>query len=393
MCTLEMTRFERFLLDELWEAYLGARKGKRKTVDEHQFELNAMENILNLHQAILNRTYKPSKGVAFIVQDPVVREIVAAPFRDRVVHHFLYNTCAEWWDRRFVADSYSCRKGKGTLYGQRRLQGHMRKAMNESAEGKAFIVKLDLQGYFMSLQHKKLYEQILWGLERQFFDPSRPDSQNGIFCHHDDRLKLYKLLKYLWREIIFDEPMKGIRIRGRKSDWRKLPASKSLFCQPKGQGIVIGNLTSQLLSNIFMDQFDRHVIFDLGYRHYGRYVDDFYIIVPNERKKILLADIREMEEYLQRELSLTLHPKKRYYQDASKGVAFVGAMVFAQSKIPNKRTRSNYKRAIYHLATEGEGRIEDLVARTGSMRHLNSRKFLAKAFEELGWEYNHLFVK
>lgn len=140
--------FEDFLLEELWEAYFTARKGKRHTIDEHRFELNAMENILDLREAILRRVYKPSRGVAFIIQDPVTREIVAAPFRDRVVHHFLYNICAEWWDRRFSADSYSCRKQKGTLYAQERLQKHIRQALNESPSHRGFIVKLDLRGIF-----------------------------------------------------------------------------------------------------------------------------------------------------------------------------------------------------------------------------------------------------
>lgn len=126
MTSYDDRRFARFLLHELWVAYYTARKGKRHTVDEHRYELNAMEDTIDLRDSIMRRYYKPSRGVAFIVRDPVIREIVAAPFRDRVVHHFLYNICADWWDRRFIPDSYSCRKGKGTLYGQKRLAHHLR---------------------------------------------------------------------------------------------------------------------------------------------------------------------------------------------------------------------------------------------------------------------------
>ena len=99
------SRFAKYLLTELWTAYDAARKGKRHTIDEHRFELNDIEDIINLRDSIMRRFYKPSRGVAFIVRDPVTREIVAAPFRDRVVHHFLFNISADWWDRRFIPDS------------------------------------------------------------------------------------------------------------------------------------------------------------------------------------------------------------------------------------------------------------------------------------------------
>lgn len=387
-------RFEEFLLEELWEAYLSARKGKRHTIDEHRFELNAMENLLLLREAILRRAYKPSRGVAFIIQDPVTREIVAAPFRDRVVHHFLYNICAEWWDRRFLADSYSCRKGKGTLYAQERLQKHIRQALAESAAHRAFIAKLDLRGYFMSLEHEKLFERVVWGLERQFYGDGyvgsksrlERDQFNGIRCRPEDRAELFETVRYLWHEVIFDEPMRNIAIRGKRSDWRFLAPSKSLFQQPKGRGIVIGNLTSQLLSNIFMDQFDRFVRFELGYRHYGRYVDDFFVLVPWERKAQVLRDIKVMEKYLKSEMGLMLHPNKRYTQEVGKGVSFVGAVVYEHCKIPGRRAKRNCFAAAYRLATNGEGDIEGLLARFGCMEHLDSYQFQEKVWRSFGWE-------
>lgn len=379
------TRFDRFVLDELWRAYYDARKHKRGTFDEHKFELNAADNIMNLYESIQRRVYEPSRGVTFIIHEPVIREIVAAPFRDRLVHHFLCNICMGWWDRRLIPDSYSCRKGKGTLYGQRRLQHHIRLAKNESATNQAFVVKLDLQGYFMSLRHNKLYERVLWGMEQQFQDHERTREENGIRCNEEDIAKLYDLLKYLWWEVIFDRAMNGIRLRGQRSDWRDLPPSKSLFSQPLGQGIVIGNLTSQLLSNLYMDTFDRFAKFELGYRHYGRYVDDFFIVVPMEEKEKLLADVGVIERYLRNELSLTLHPDKRYLQDAARGVAFVGGMVYAHRIVPGKRMRKRYRNAVYRLVTQGEGKIEGIVARSGSMSHMGSGDFLAEVFESVGW--------
>lgn len=381
------TRFENFVLDELWQAYDTARKGKKHTVDEHRFELNDMANIIDLKDCIIRRQYKPSRGVAFIVRDPVTREIVAAPFRDRVIHHFLFNICADWWDRHFSPDSYSCRKNKGTLYGQKRLEHHMAVASKNFTKP-AFYIKLDIQGYFMSLKHELLYEQVLWGLQKQFFESRRPDVANGIRCHPADRQTLYKLLKYLWHEVIFDEPMRDIAIRGMRSDWRFLPKNKSLFHQPKGRGIVIGNLTSQLLSNIFLDQLDRFVTFDLGYRHYGRYVDDFFIIVPMEKRAQLLRDVSVIESFLQNKLSLTLHPDKRLASTINKGVPFIGAVCYPHFIIPGRRVRQNCYHAAYKLATEGQGDIDGLIARMGHVQHLNSRKFFKRLFDDFGWEYD-----
>lgn len=378
-------RFADFLLKELWSAYDTARKGKRHTVDEHRYELNAMENTIDLRDCILRRYYKPSRGVAFIVRDPVIREIVAAPFRDRVVHHFLFNICADWWDRRFITDSYSCRKGKGTLYGQKRLARHLRQ-VTANYTIPAYAVKLDIQGYFMSLNHEKLYARVLWGLEQQFHHNPRIADDPDIRCHPDDRERLYDILRYLWREIIFDHPMDDIAIRGRRSDWKKLPHSKSLFHQPEGRGIVIGNLTSQLLSNIFLDQLDRFVTFDLGYKHYGRYVDDFFILVPITKRNQLLRDIEVIEKYLRTELKLTLHPKKRFKQPAIRGVPFIGAIIYPGFIVPGKRIKDNCYRAAYKLATTGEGDFEGFTSRIGTLKHINSRKFLKKLFDSFGWE-------
>ena len=105
--------FKEWLLEELIEAYYAARKnGKRKTKNEHRLEVNELENLITLRDTILARKYKPSKGIAFIIYDPVIREIFAAPFVDRIVHHFLYKHTISWWEPRLWRGAYSCRKGK-----------------------------------------------------------------------------------------------------------------------------------------------------------------------------------------------------------------------------------------------------------------------------------------
>ena len=361
-------QFSEWLYDQLYEAYLRARKGKRRTKDEFIFEINEGENLLLLRDDIINRTYKPSRGIAFVIHQPVIREVFAAPFRDRVVHHFLYNTVYDWWDRRLIYDSYSCREGKGTLFGIERLDHHIRKVSQQYSR-ETYVIKLDIQGYFMSLPRTRLYSRAIWGLDRQFPKGGR----------------VYETCKFLWREIIFDEPCAGVKKRGGEKSWKKLPDSKSLFCQPPGRGIVIGNLSSQLLSNIYLDTFDRFVTMQLGYKHYGRYVDDFYIVVTREELDRAMKDVEVMEDVLL-EMGLTLHPNKRYIQNVRHGVAFLGATIYPHHIVPGRRVIRNFKNAIRE--GQGEGNyVESVTSYMGHMAHFDSKRAIGKCFEEVGWEY------
>ena len=363
---------EDWLFDQLFIAYIEARKHKRHTRDEHAFEMNDIENIMLLRDDILNHNYKPSRGVAFIIHDPVQREIFAAPFRDRLVHHFLYNMVAEWWDRRFIYDSYSCRKGKGTLMGVKRMQQHMRQ-VTETGKYEAYAIKMDLQGYFMSLPRKLIYERVCWGLERQFVDPKMA--------------WLKDLLSYLWQEIIFDDPIRNVKIRGTDKDWDGLPSNKSLFCQPPGQGIVIGNLSSQLISNIYLDQLDRYMRFELGYKHYGRYVDDFYYIVRKEDLPKALEDVLRIKDFLIN-IKLTLHPKKQYIQNVQRGVPFLGCIVYPNAIHPGKRMKGHFYDAMMRYAM-GDNELESITSYLGYLKHVRGKKLAGKIFELAGSEYNY----
>lgn len=362
--------FSDYLYQELLEAYYKARVGgKRKTEDEHRFEANDIENILRLRDSIMARTYKPSRGVAFIIHDPVTREVFAAPFTDRVIHHFLFKHTNAYWEPRLINAAYSCRKGKGTLYGIKDLQRKMRR-VSQNGTKDAVVVKCDLRGYFMSLNHKKLFQRICWGLDRQF----------------PEKGELYRTLKYLWREIIFDDPTKDIKIRGRKSDWDTLPADKSLFSQPKDRGIVIGNLTSQLLSNIYLDQLDRYIMLILGYKNYGRYVDDFITVVTKEELPKLMRDLHKIKRYLEK-LGLVLHPNKTTVTPVKDGVEFLGTKVYWDHITPGKRISKNFADAAYRLATTGEGKLSSISSYDGHLAHYDSHKMLKKIYDGVGWDY------
>ena len=190
----------------------------------------------------------------------------------------------------------------------------------------------------------------------------------------------------MWHKTIFDDPIHGVHKKGDLSGWDKLPASKSLFGQPAGKGIVIGNLTSQLLSNIYLDLLDRFVVYDLGYKHYGRYVDDFYIVVSEYELPQLKRDVGAIEAFL-RLKQLTLHPKKRMLREASQGVPFLGAVVHKNHIVPGQRLNKNTKIACREVIM-GIRDIDTIVSYLGHAKHMNSAKMLKDAFCEVGWEYS-----
>lgn len=362
--------FSNYLQERLFMAYKEARLGKRKTRDEQRFELNLDENLMLLRHDIMDRSYVPSRGTAHIIHEPVMREIFAAPFRDRVVHHYIYDQVYEWWDKRFIYDSYSCREGKGTLMGIKRMDYHIRSASRNYAE-KVYVLKLDIQGYFMSLPRKDLYQRAIWGLERQYAG--------------DTDAMEFRTLKFLWHQVIFDDPIVGVKRKGKLSDWDLLPSSKSLFCQKPGVGIVIGNLTSQLLSNIYLDMLDRFIVYDLGYKHYGRYVDDFYVVVTEPEVPQLLRDVKAIEEYLKM-MKLTLHPRKRLLVTIDKGVPFLGAIIHQGYILPGERLKRNFRQACVAVQA-GAKDIETLVSYLGHTKHFNNIMFLTEEFERIGLDY------
>ena len=365
--------------EELWDAlvlaYQMAKRGKMRTADQHKFEVRWYENLRILYFDIIYRTYNPSRSKAFITHNPVDREIFAAPFRDRVVHHLIYGICGSWWNRHFIYDSYSCIPGKGTKVGVERIQHFMRSAVQEDKRngrsGKEVrVLKRDLSGYFMSLEREVLYKRVMFGLDRQF----------------PDKGYTYRLMEFLWRKIIFDDPIEGVRVVGKKSDWEKLPPNKSLFHQPPGKGIVIGNQTSQLLSNIMLDLLDRYVTIELGFKRYGRYVDDFIIVATEEEypaaKEVMMEKI---PKFLAR-YGLRVHPKKIYNQRVGHGVSFLGQYIYLSHITLGKRTARNFYKAAMDYS-HGKGGEEAIVSYLGMGKYTASAGLNAKVFESVGWRY------
>ncbi|MDF1498686.1 MAG: RNA-directed DNA polymerase [Patescibacteria group bacterium] len=173
------------------------------------------------------------------------------------IFQFIFNYISPIFERLFINDSYSCRVGKGTSYGIKRMDYFIR-SCSKNYKKDCWILKMDIKGYFMSMDRNILYKKI------------------------ESRLKTVKnadfdvdLILYLIRAVVFHNPTKNCVIRGAKDNWVGLPKSKSLFFAGKDKGFPIGNLTSQLFGNIYLNDLDCFVKYKLGFKYYGRYVDDF----------------------------------------------------------------------------------------------------------------------
>lgn len=361
------------LLVELYVAELLARKGgKRKTMDTHGFEANLFENLIRLRDALWEAEYKPSRGTVHVIFDPVQREIFAAPYVDRILHHWVVGTIMKWQDKRLIYDSYSCRKDKGTLFGVKRLRHHIL-SVSQNMKKKAYVVQLDISGYFMHIKRDVLYERVIEGIDKQF-PPEKRD-------------KRYMILKWSAYQVIFDDPTDGVRLQGTYEDWRGLPMDKSLMMQPDGRGMVIGNYTSQTFSNIYLDPLDRFITLTLGWKHYGRYVDDFYIVVTEEELPKAKRDIEAIQKFLQG-YGLSLNKKKTKVTEVHQGVKFLGAVVRGIRVFPGRRIVRNFYKAAYEVEV-GLRDPDVITSYLGMLSHYDAGKIIKKVFDSVGWDYQY----
>lgn len=325
-----METFEH-LLYQLHLSYLQARKNKRNTHNQLAFELNQETHLHQLSKAICERKYTPKPCIAFIIKKPVMREIFAADFSDRVIHHLIYRCIYPLIDKKLIHDTYSCRVGKGTLFGIKRAKGFMRSCSQDFTK-ETYFLKLDIEAYFMNMQHGILIEKVIQML------PKNKKSFLGI-----SRTTLI----YLMRQTIFNTVTENCRIKGSKSDWLVLPPSKSLFNYPTNIGLPIGNLTSQVFGNVYMNNFDHFVTKELKINHYGRYVDDM-LFVHND-KAYLESIIPKLSNFLSTNLKLKIHPNKILLKSIDEGIPFLGQIIKPHCSYIGNRTKNNFYQAIQEI--------------------------------------------
>lgn len=325
------------LLLDVFDAYFQARRNKRSTRSQLAFEMDLECNLAELYQDIAERRYEPLPGICFIVDKPVKREIFASRFRDRVVHHLLYNYLMPTFDSTMIFDSYSCRLGKGTAMGIKRLDHHLRSVTDNYKYG-AYVMKMDIQGYFMSINKDILFNLVDEVLQKRLAKGRTMYCANGRVIDLD--LTYYLLDKVLYRDVVTN-----VERRGKISDWDNLPPSKSILKNPPGVGLPIGDLTSQLFSNIYLGQLDEYMKRTLKCKHYGRYVDDYFVV--HKSKEFLKSLVPRVREFLRDQLKLTLHPNKTQLYHSTQGVPFLGAVVMPHRIYVNNRTAKFFKASLF----------------------------------------------
>jgi RNA-directed DNA polymerase len=291
-------------------AYLDCRQDKRASTSALAFEANAERNLVDLHAELVAGNYRPGRSICFVITRPKAREVWAASFRDRIVHHLLYNHISPRFHARFTADSCACIPGRGTLYAARRLE-HQIRSETANWHRPAHYLKCDLANFFVSIDKHVVGRM----LARQIREPWW--------------LQLAELV--LWHD-----PRHDVEVRGHAQRLALVPPHKSLFNAPAHCGLPIGNLSSQFFANVLLDPWDHRVKHQLAMPHYVRYVDDFVLVHRSvERLQTALADACT---WLPAKLHLQLNPRKTVLQPAARGVDFVGQVIQPWRRSTRRRT-------------------------------------------------------
>lgn len=295
---------EIFNYNKLYQAYLACRKNKRKTINALKFEIEFEHNLQLLLTELKDRKYKPGRSICFVVTRPVSREIFAADFRDRIVHHLLISEILPAGERNFIFDSYACRENKGTHRAVERLEKFKRQ-VTKNHQKNAFYAQLDIKGFFMAIDQRILFSLV----EKLVLKQNRANQWK------QDVLWLAKV-------IIFHSPTENYMTKGKYSLFDLIPAHKSLRSQPKGKGLPIGNYSSQFFANLYLNELDQFIKRKLKCRFYVRYVDDLVLLDKNKEKLKYLRD--RINSFLKEKLSLELNLNKTRIQSINKGIDFLG---------------------------------------------------------------------
>ena len=299
---------------EAWREFLPGKRGKR---DVQEFQLGLMDNILSLHRDLINGTYRHGGYEAFKISDPKPRDIHKATVRDRLVHHAIYRLLYPFFDTTFIADSFSCRDEKGMHKAMDRFRAFAYKTSRNHTRT-CWALKCDIKKFFANIDHTTLLEVLESYIEDQ---------------------KILGLLK----EVI------------------------GSFSSRSGVGVPLGNLTSQFLVNVYMNEFDQFVKHVLKAKHYLRYADDF--IVASSNREWLEITLVEMRNFLSNRLMLTLHPSKVTIETVASGVNVLGWIHFPDHRVLRTTTK---RRAI--ARTAAEPKLERVVSYLGVLKHGNAAK-------------------
>lgn len=322
--TIKNCYYKKLTYDNLYSAYIRASLNKRNKRAVIKFSIDLETYLSNIYKDLYNNSYKSSKYREFIIYEPKKRTIKALPFRDRIVHQwYIEEFIKPYIVPRFIDDSYACIIGKGTHQATLKLNKYMRIMNNRY--GDYYIIKFDISKYFESIDKKVLYE---------------------IMCKYITD----KYLLNLTYNIIFDNDFNGI---------------------------PIGNYTSQYFANIYLNELDYYVKFDLRLEFYVRYMDDFIVLVKDKEEAKRIFDL--VESFVNNRLNLRLNRKSRYYPSRL-GCDFYGYILYNDYRLIRKRSIKGMRDKIYDFKN-GKITFDDIdlsfVSWCGHARHANSYKVMS----------------
>jgi RNA-directed DNA polymerase len=322
---------EVFNFEKLYSAYLNCRKEKRRTINALKFEFNLEENLFVLLEKLKLRKYRPGKSICFVVTDPVAREIFAAEFKDRIIHHLLVKEIEIFGERKFIFNSFSCRKGKGTHLAVNRLK----KSIREHYKKKIYYLQMDIAGFFMAIDKKILYTIL-----------------EKLVLVQNKSKQWKKDILWLSSVIIFHKPTENYVKKGDSSLFNLVPFRKSLFNSKENKGLPIGNYSSQFFANLYLNQLDHFIKRNLKCKNYFRYVDDF-ILLSNDKEKLKLWH-DEIEFFLKKHLKLEVSHKKTKIKSVERGIDFLGYFIRPDYMLARKRVVGSFKKKIFRARKEND---------------------------------------
>ncbi|MCD8207097.1 MAG: RNA-directed DNA polymerase [Bacteroidales bacterium] len=332
-----------FSYGEVEKAFKDCIKNKKNTANAMKYSEYSVRNIMDLCDEINSMTYEIGPSITFIVKFPVYREVFAADFRDRVIHHLIMNELLPLFEETFIDDTYSCRKRRGVLYGVTMVDRQIREC-TDNYKKDAWVYKLDLKSFFMSIVKSILAENLDDFIRAKYTNPRKKER-----------------LRVLCRQVVMHRPELLCERRGDKNAWKNLEKGKSLFEKDGDTGIPIGNLTSQIFANFYLHPLDIFIRETLGFRYYGRYVDDF-VIISDDKEKLKKA-IPEICKFCEETLKVRVHPRKRYMQHHTKGTPFTGAIIKKDRTYIINRTKGTlYYKIKKQFATYSEERLDKFLS-------------------------------
>jgi len=313
-----------FPFEELAQAYFDCRASKRNSASALAFEQDLEHNLRTLFDELHDGSYAPGRSICFVITRPKPREVWAADFRDRIVHHLLYNRISPRFYATFVVDSCACIPARGTLYAAERLEAKVR-SVTQNWSRPAHYLKLDLANFFVSIDKTILHELIANRVTEPWW-------------------------QQLADQILFHDPRQNYEMRGRPELLERVPKHKRLTSQPSHLGLPIGNLSSQFFANIYLDVLDQFVKHRIGARHYVRYVDDFVLL--HTSPQWLNAAHDAIAAFLPERLHAHLNDGKTVLQPVARGIDFVGQVIKPWRRSTRRRTFNEALRRVREIEPE-----------------------------------------